>query len=95
MLLIPYVLISSGGYSPVEAGLALLPLPVLMTSASPKMGSLTASIGLRLPLTIGPLAVAAGLLLSWLITPDASYWRGAFPAILVMAVGMSNTNRNQ
>ena len=31
MLLIPYVLISSGGYSPVEAGLAMLPMPVLMT----------------------------------------------------------------
>ena len=32
MLLIPYVLITSGGYSPVEAGLAMLPLPMLMTS---------------------------------------------------------------
>ncbi len=39
MLLIPYVLISSGGYSPVETGLAMLPLPVLMTSVSPYMGS--------------------------------------------------------
>ena len=32
MLLIPYVLITSGGYSPVQAGLAMLPLPILMTS---------------------------------------------------------------
>ncbi len=31
MLLIPYVLITSGGYSPVQAGLAMLPLPILMT----------------------------------------------------------------
>ena len=30
MLLIPYVLIEAGGYSPVEAGLALLPLPILL-----------------------------------------------------------------
>ena len=89
MLLIPYVLISSGGYSPVKAGLALLPLPVLMTAASPKMGSLAARIGPRLPLTIGPLVVAAGLALSWLIVPHASYWRGAFPAIVVMALGMT------
>jgi EmrB/QacA subfamily drug resistance transporter len=89
MLLIPYVLITSGGYSPVEAGLALLPLPVLMTSASPKMGSLAARIGPRLPLTIGPLVVAAGLLLSWLMTPQSIYWTGAFPAIVVMAVGMT------
>ena len=89
MLLIPYVLISSGGYSPLEAGLALLPLPVLMTSASPKMGSIAARLGPRLPLTIGPLVVAAGLLLSWLIGEHASYWTGAFPAIVVMAVGMT------
>ena len=89
MLLIPYVLISSGGYSPVEAGLALLPLPVLMTAASPKMGSLAARIGPKLPLTIGPLVVAAGLALCWLIAPDTGYWTGAFPAILVMALGMT------
>ena len=42
MLLIPYVLITSGGYSPVRAGLAMLPLPILMTALSPTMGSLAA-----------------------------------------------------
>ncbi|HYX47238.1 MAG TPA: MFS transporter, partial [Sphingomicrobium sp.] len=89
MLLIPYVLISSGGYSPVEAGLALLPLPVLMTSLSPKMGSVATQIGPRFPLTFGPFIVAAGLLLSWLIKQHSSYWTGAFPAILVMALGMT------
>ena len=89
MLLIPYVLISSGGYSPVQAGLALLPLPVLMTAASPKMGSLAARIGSRLPLTVGPLVVAAGLLLSWLMGAQTSYWTGTFPTILVMAMGMT------
>ena len=89
MLLIPYVLISSGGYSPVQAGLALLPLPVLMTAASPKMGSLAARIGSRVPLTIGPLIVAAGLLLSWFIGAQTTYWSGAFPMILVMAMGMT------
>ena len=89
MLLIPYVLISSGGYSPVQAGLAMLPLPVLMTSASPKMGSLAARIGARLPLTVGPLVVAAGLVLSWLITSGSSYWSGPFPAMVVMALGMT------
>ena len=89
MLLIPYVLISSGGYLPVEAGLALLPLPVLMTSLSPKMGSLATRIGPRLPLTAGPVVVAAGLLLTWLMAPHSSYWRSAFPAILVMALGMT------
>src|SRR3954468_22679486 len=82
MLLIPYVLITSGGYSPVQAGLAMLPLPVLMTSISPTMGSLAARLGPRIPLTVGPLIVAGGMVLSRLIGQDSSYWTGAFPTIL-------------
>ena len=89
MLLIPYVLITSGGYSPVQAGLAMLPLPLLMTSLSPTMGGLAAKLGPRIPLTIGPMIVAAGMLLAPLVTPDSSYWTGAFPMILVMALGMT------
>ena len=89
MLLIPYVLITSGGYSPVQAGLAMLPLPVLMTSISPFMGGLAMRIGPRLPLTVGPLVVAGGMLVSHLMQPDSSYWAGPFPTILVMAVGMT------
>jgi EmrB/QacA subfamily drug resistance transporter len=89
MLLIPYVLISSGGYSPVQAGLAMLPLPILMTAVSPTMGGLAARIGPRIPLTVGPLIVGVGMLLSWLIHEDGSYWTGTFPAILVMALGMT------
>jgi MFS family permease len=89
MLLIPYVLITSGGYSPVQAGLAMLPLPVLMTSISPTMGGLAARLGPRIPLTAGPLVVALGMALSPLATPDSSYWSGVFPMILVMALGMT------
>ncbi|MFL6850228.1 MAG: MFS transporter [Sphingomicrobium sp.] len=89
MLLIPYVLITSGGYSPVEAGLAMLPLPILMTSISPIMGSFAARLGPRIPLTVGPLVVAAGMLLSVLASAEGSYWTGIFPMIVVMAAGMT------
>ncbi len=89
MLLIPYVLISSGGYSPVKAGLAMLPLPVLMTSLSPTMGGLAARLGPRIPLTAGPIVVAIGMMFAGLVTQDSSYWTGAFPMILIMAIGMT------
>ena len=90
MLLIPYVLITSGGYSPVQAGLAMLPLPVLMTRISPTMGALAARLGPRIPLTIGPLVVAAGMMLAYLIgAGHAAIGPVAFPTILVMAVGMT------
>ncbi|HUP67479.1 MAG TPA: MFS transporter [Sphingomicrobium sp.] len=89
MLLIPYVLITSRGYSPVQAGLAMLPLPVLMTSISPFMGGLAMRIGPRAPLTVGPLIVAGGMILSRIMEPGSSYWLGPFPTITVMAVGMT------
>ena len=89
MLLIPYVLISSGGYSPVQAGLAMLPLPVLMSSLSPTMGGLAARIGPRIPLTVGPSVVAIGMVLARLVGAHGSYWTGAFPMIVVMAAGMT------
>ena len=89
MLLIPYVLISAGGYSPVQAGLAMLPLPILMTSISPTMGALAARTGPRIPLAVGPTVVALGIMLARLVEPDSSYWTGPFPMILVMAIGMT------
>ena len=89
MLLLPYVLITAGGYSPVEAGLAMLPLPILMTAASPIMGSLAARIGSRGPLLAGPVIAGVGMVLSRLITSDGGYWSTVFPAILVMAAGMT------
>jgi EmrB/QacA subfamily drug resistance transporter len=89
MLLIPFVLITGGGYSPVQAGLALLPLPILMTAASPAMGALAMRIGPRIPLTVGPLIVGAGMVLTRLIGADGGYWTAVFPAILVLALGMT------
>jgi MFS family permease len=67
----------------------MLPLPILMTAASPTMGGLAAKIGPRIPLTVGPLIVAAGMVLARLIGQDSSYWAGTFPSILVMALGMT------
>jgi MFS family permease len=83
------VLISSGGYSPVQAGLAMLPLPVLMTSLSPTMGGLAARLGPRIPLTVGPFVVGIGMVLAILVSEQGSYWAGPFPMIFVMAVGMT------
>ena len=89
MLLIPFTLIEAGGYSPIEAGLSLLPLSILIGGASPIMGKLAERIGPKWPLTIGPVLVGLGLLLGTRIAASQSYWTHAFPAILVMSVGMA------
>jgi EmrB/QacA subfamily drug resistance transporter len=88
-VLVPYLLIRAAGYSATAAGAALLPLPLMLTVTSPIAGALTGRIGPRLPLTIGPLVVAAGFLLASRINISASYWVDVLPMILLIAVGMS------
>ncbi len=88
-VLIPYMLIEAGGYSAVAAGAALLPLPVVLASASRFMGLVAARIGPRWPLTIGPAIVAAGFVLASTIDPAASYWTNVLPPLLLIAVGMA------
>jgi EmrB/QacA subfamily drug resistance transporter len=88
-VLIPYLLIRAAGYSATAAGAALLPLPLMLTVTSPITGALAGRIGPRLPLTIGPLVVAAGLLLALRINISADYWTDVLPMILVIAAGMS------
>jgi len=89
LLILPYALISEGGYSPVNAGLALLPLPIIIAAGSPLMGGLAMRIGPHWPLTLGPMVVAAGALLAIRVAHDQSYWQSVFPAISVMALGMA------
>jgi MFS family permease len=88
-VLIPYLLIKEAGYSGTAAGAALLPLPLILTVASPYAGALAGRIGPRLPLTIGPLVVAAGFLLAFRIQAKADYWSDVLPMILVIGLGMS------
>ena len=89
LLLIPYVLIEAGGYSPMQAGLSLLPLSILLGLLSPLMGKLAVRVGPKIPLTIGPMIVGAGLLLGTRIAESQAYWTHAFPAILTLSVGMT------
>ena len=67
----------------------MLPLPILLTLASPIMGQLAGRIGPRWFLIAGPLVVAAGMLLGRRIGVDTGYWTSVFPAMAVMAAGMA------
>ena len=89
MVLLPYVLIQSAGYSATAAGAALLPFPIVVAVSSPLMGALAGRIGARLPLTIGPLIVAVGLLLALRVGQAGSYWTTVLPAVLVISLGMA------
>ena len=89
LLLLPYVLIQAGGYTALQAGIALLPMPLGMGLASRIMGPLTVRLGPRIPLTIGPLIVGAGFVAFLMVAEDAPYWTSVFPGMLLVALGMS------
>jgi EmrB/QacA subfamily drug resistance transporter len=88
IVLMPYILIQASGYSATQAGSALLPFAIVLALGSPLMGKVAGRIGARLPLTIGPLTVAAGFLLALRIGSHTDYWTEVLPAFLVVAVGM-------
>jgi EmrB/QacA subfamily drug resistance transporter len=89
LVLLPYVLIDLKHYSATQAGAALLPMPVVIALTAPTMGRLAAKIGARLPLSIGPVIVAAGFLLAMDIPSGTSYWTAILPSMLLLSLGMA------
>ena len=79
------------GFSPIAAGAALLPVTVLMLLLSSRMGALSARIGPRRPMTVGPLVAAAATL--WLTRIDASatYLGDVLPPVSLFGLGLSVT----
>jgi hypothetical protein len=63
----------------------------MMLLFSARMGALAQRIGPRLPMTIGPVIAGTGMALFSLLEPGVSYWKGVFPAAMVMAVGLTIT----
>jgi predicted MFS family arabinose efflux permease len=88
-VLVPYLLIQGAHFSGTAAGAALLPLPIMLAATSRGMGTIAGRIGPRLPLTVGPLIVAAGFVLLLCYDAASDYWRTLFPAIVIISLGMA------
>ncbi len=80
---------NAAGWSAFRTGLALLPMTVLLLVGSPRAGDLAGRIGPRLPLSVGPVLAAAGLLLLRGVGPDASYWRDVVPGVALFGLGLT------
>jgi EmrB/QacA subfamily drug resistance transporter len=79
------------GYQPLDAGISLLPVTLLMLFLSARMGALAQRIGPRLPMTIGPLLCAVGIALLTRIDHDTSYVVDVLPPVLAFGLGLSIT----
>jgi len=88
---LPFGLIRLGGYSATQAGAALLPFALIMGFGASLAGALSDRFGPRLSLTAGPVIAACGLTLLAFVDFRQSYWTGVFPAISVLAIGMTIT----
>jgi EmrB/QacA subfamily drug resistance transporter len=78
------------GESPLEAGLALLPLPIAFVALSPSSAVLAARFGASRVMAAGLLIVAGGFVMLSFITPGTSYVIVA-AALAVLGTGMSIT----
>jgi len=78
-----------GGFSPLLAGTALLPVTAIMLLFSARVGALAQRIGPRVPLTAGSVVAAVGLLLMLRIGPGASYLIDVLPPVIVFGAGLA------
>jgi predicted MFS family arabinose efflux permease len=79
------------GYTPFEAGIATMPVSVLLFVLSPRFGKLTAGRGPRLPMTVGPIVAGIGMVWLGRVGLDPSYTRDILPPLIVFGLGLAAT----
>ncbi len=87
--LLPVTLQQAFGYSALTAGTALLPVTAIMLAFSARASALSARIGPRLPMTVGPLVIAAGVALFARLHGNGDYLTQVLPAALVFGIGVT------
>ena len=79
------------GYSAFEAGMALLPITLLLVTLARRFGALSARVGPRLPMTAGPVLCGAGMFAFARLDERADYVSGVLPASLLFGLGLAVT----
>ena len=76
------------GFSPIEAGLALLPMTIPLLILAPRVGKLYDRVGPRGLVAGGCVAAAAGFAASAALVVDLDYWRLA-PGYVALGAGIA------
>lgn len=79
------------GYSALSAGLAGVPVTLILFVLSPRTGALAGKYGPRLFMGFGPIISGASFLLLTRLGTQVNYWTGVFPAIVLFGIGLAIT----
>jgi EmrB/QacA subfamily drug resistance transporter len=78
-------------YSPVKAGLAFLPMPIILAFMSTRITKLVARYGYRRFLILGPILVGLGSAWLSLLPVHGNYFISVLPALIFIPTGMGLT----
>jgi MFS family permease len=88
LFFIPMALMEAHGYSAARAGAVFLPFTVAMATLSRLSGRWADRAGVRLPLGVGSLLVAASFALLGPAVASGAFWSFVVPVMLLLGVGM-------
>jgi len=91
LFLLPIELQEVSGYSPLQAGVSLLPVTVITLALSSRSGALAQRIGPRLQMSAGPVIIGGGLALLTLTGPSGNYLTEVLPGVAVFGFGIAIT----
>lgn len=79
------------GYDALESGAAMVPSILVISLLSSRAGALATRFGPRLPMTVGPLVAASGVLWLSFVGAGTSWPTGVLPGSLLFGLGMALT----
>lgn len=79
------------GYSPIKAGITLLPPTIILFALSRRFGVLADHVGPRFFMAIGPLVAGVGLGLLLTVSARPDYWTEILPAVAIFGFGLALT----
>jgi EmrB/QacA subfamily drug resistance transporter len=77
------------GWTALAAGAAFVPMTIIMVLLASAGGRLGQRIGPRIPMSVGPLVMALGVLAMTRIGPGVDFWLDLLPAVVVFGLGLA------
>ncbi len=79
------------GYPATFAGLASIPITIIMFFFSSRFGALSGTYGPRLFMAVGPIIAGLGTIYMLMTDATANYWTELLPGIILFGLGLSVT----